>query len=157
MPEATKITHEVPEYIKQERGVLWYAIAVLLGAALIVYAIMNGNFLFAVILVLAGVVMILMSLNEPRMIRLEIDPSGVRLGGKKYSYNQFREFSIIYQPPEINTLYLEFRLPLRERLSIPLGDIDPNVIRNYLLNFITEDLERDEESLTDILSRTLKF
>jgi len=157
MPEATKITHEVLEFTKHDRGLLWYVIALLIGAALLVYSIMTGNFLFAVILVLIGVVMILMSFNEPRTIRLEIDPSGVRLGGKKYSYNQFKEFSIIYQPPEINTLYLEFKMPFRERLSIPMGDLDPNIVRTYLLNFIQEDLERDEESLTDILSRTLKF
>lgn len=157
MPEASKITHEVNEYEKKPRSLTWYIVAVLVGASLLVYAIMTSNFMFAIILVLIGVVMILTSLNEPRKLALEIDPTGVRLGNKKYSYNQFREFSIIYQPPEVNTLYLEFRMPFRERLSIPLGDINPNAVREYLLNFIEEDLEREDESLSDILSRTFRF
>jgi len=157
MPEATKIIHEVSEFSKHDRGLLWYFIVILLGAACLVYAIMTGNFLFAVILVLISVVMILMGLNEPRNVKLEIDPTGVRLGTKKYSFTQLKDFSIIFQPPEINTLYLEFRMPLRERLSIPMGDLDPNIVRNYLLNFLEEDLDRDDESLSDILSRTLKF
>ena len=157
MPEATKIIHEVPEFNNHDRGPLWYFVAILIGAACLIYAIMTGNFLFAVILVLIGVTMILMGINEPRNVKLEIDPTGLRLGTKKYSFNQFKDFSIIYQPPEVNTLYIEFRMPLRERLSIPMGDLDPNIVRNYLLNFIEEDLDRDEESLSDILSRTLKF
>lgn len=157
MPEATKIVHEVPEFLKHDRGMLWYVVVTLLGAACLIYAVMTGNFLFAVILVLISVVMILMGINEPKNIRLEIDPTGVRIGTKKYSFTQLKDFSIIYQPPEVNTLYFEFRMPLRERLSIPMGDLDPNIVRNYLLNFLEEDLERDDESLSDILSRTLKF
>ena len=79
------------------------------------------------------------------------------MGGKKYDFTEFKDFSIIYQPPEISTLYLEFRMPFRERLSVQLGELNPNEVRAYLLNFIAEDLEREEESLSDILSRILRF
>jgi hypothetical protein len=157
MPQATKIVCEVPEFEKYERSFLWYIAAIVVGIALLAYAVLTSNFLFAIILVLISVIAVLMSFREPKMIKLEIDPTGVRLGTKKFGYNQFKQFSIVYQPPHINTLYLEFRMPLRERISLPMGEIDPNAVRNYLINFIEEDLEREEESLTDVLSRILKF
>ncbi|MDD4995294.1 MAG: hypothetical protein PHW53_02435 [Patescibacteria group bacterium] len=157
MPEITKITHEVPEFIKHERSLLWYIVAFLIAGGLVTYAILSGNFLFAVIVVLIGVIIVLTSFREPRKLSFEIDPMGVAVGGKRYKFTDFKDFSIIYNPPETNTLYLEFRMPLRERLSVQLGDMDPNEVREYLMNFLKEDLEREQESLSDILSRLLKF
>jgi len=152
-----KIQLEIPEYTKYERSLLWYVVAILLDAGLLVYAIMTSNFLFAVILVLITVIIIIMSFNQPRILKMTMDPTGIRIGGKKYEYRKFKNFSVIYEPPEVNTLYLEFNMPLRDRLSIPLGDIDPNNVREYLINYIEEDLERDDETLSDITSRIAKF
>jgi len=152
-----KIELEVPEFTKYERSLLWYVIAIIIGVALLIYSIITSNFLFAVILVLITVIIIIMSFNQPRMLKTVIDPTGIRIGGKKYEYSKFKSFSVIYQPPEINTLYLEFNMPLRDRISIQLGDTDPNEVREYLLNYLEEDLERDDESLSDITSRIAKF
>lgn len=152
-----KIELEVSEYTKYERSLLWYVITFAVGAGLLIYAILTSNFLFAVILVLITVIIIIMSFNQPRILKMVIDPTGIRIGGKKYEFRKFKNFSVIYEPPDVNTLYLEFDMPLRDRLSIPLGDADPNMVREYLLNYIVEDLERDDESLTDITSRIAKF
>jgi hypothetical protein len=40
-------------------------------------------------------------------------------------------------------------------VSIPLGDTDPNILREHLLKFVKE--KRHEESITETLSRLLGF
>jgi len=40
-------------------------------------------------------------------------------------------------------------------ILIPLGDTDPNIIREHLLKFLKE--ERHEESITQTISRLLGF
>lgn len=153
----TKINWQAPEFMKYERSLLWYLIFFIVGGLLLAYAIYTSNFLFAIILTLIAIVLIFSSFRQPRNFNVEIGQTGIKIGTRNYPYSQFRNFSIVYQPPEINTLYIEFKAPLRERLSLSMGELNPNQVRSYLLQYIIEDLEREEESLTDILSRILRF
>ena len=43
---------EYPSFEKHRRGTMWYIIAMLITGALIVYAVVTSNFLFAVLIVL---------------------------------------------------------------------------------------------------------
>lgn len=124
---------------------------------MLVYSIATSNFLFAIIIVLIVVVMILSAVREPKNIKFELGLTGVKVDTKNYNYNQFKNFAIVYQPPEVNSLYLEFKMPFRERLSVPMGEMNPNNVRTHLAKFIEEDLEREDETLSDILSRILKL
>ena len=42
-------------------------------------------------------------------------------------------------------------------MSIPLEDIDPNEVRETLLPYTHENLDRTEETLTDLFSRLYKI
>ena len=148
---------EVDEYPHHSRSVLWYGIMGVLGVALIVYAIATANFLFAVIILMLGVIMLLGSFVAPDRTDVMITSTGVVLGDMYYDFDAIQDFSIAYDPPDVKVLYIEFNSPWHPLLSIPLEDQDPNIVREELLPFCVENIERTHETLTDVLRRVYKM
>lgn len=148
---------EVDEYPKHQRSKTWYVLACLVGVALIVYAIATANFLFAVIILMIGVIMLLSSFKEPDRIPVVITNTGVLIDDTYYDYDHVRDFSLIYDPPHSKLLYIDFHSRLQPILPIPLEDTDPNEVRRALLPFCAENLKRNEERLTDIARRMYKL
>ncbi len=151
------LSWQVDEYQRVERSARWYLIAGVIAVALIVYAVATANFLFAVIILMAGVVTLVTSFTAPRRIDVVITDQGVAIGERFYEYKKLRDFSLAYQPPEIKILYLDFASPLNPLLSIPLEETDPNDVRDALLGYCRENLDRTEETLTDRLRRVYKL
>lgn len=148
---------EVDEYPRHTRSVYWYIIGAIVGVALVVYAIATANFLFAVIILMIGVITLLSTFLPPDKIPVVITNTGVVVGDMYYDYDAIRDFSIAYDPPEIKYLYFEFLSPWQPLLSIPLENNDPNEIREHLLSYCMENLDRTEETLTDIMRRLYKM
>ncbi|MBI2098958.1 hypothetical protein HYT45_00915 [Candidatus Uhrbacteria bacterium] len=147
----------VPEYVKYDRGPFWYVGAAIAAALLLFYAFRTGNFLFAVILVMFGIIMFLNSVGAPHEVRFELTERGIIWGNKYYPYLGVRGFWVVYQPPEIKNLYIEFKSALKPRLQVPLLDQNPVAIREALKKVAREDTTRADEPLSDFLGRVLKL
>jgi|WetSurMetagenome_2_1015567.scaffolds.fasta_scaffold140601_2 hypothetical protein len=147
----------VKEYEKHERGKKWYIIAGLLAAALLVCAVLTGNYLFTLIIALAFIILFLQDLQQPIEVPFAIAETGIIVGNKFYSFSDFTNFWLIYNPPEVKNIYFLSNNLIKHRLQIPLMDNDPRPIRDYLAKFIKEDLEQEEEPLSDRLGRVLKL
>ena len=106
-----QVLHEwsVQEYEKHERGLRWYVFMGTVGVALVVYALFTGNFLFAVIIVLFAIILFLQSHQEPTKILFQITDLGLVIGSRFYPYSELNNFYLVYNPPEVKTLFLEQR------------------------------------------------
>ena len=148
---------EVDEYPMHQRSKLWYILAAVIGVALIVYAVATANFLFAVIILMVGVITLLSSFVPPDRVPVLITNTGVVVSDMYYDFQAIKDFSIAYDPPHVKNLYFEFHSPWQPLLTVPLEDIDPNEIRDLLLPYCLENLQRVEENLTDVLRRLYKL
>ena len=148
---------EVDEYPIHQRSRLWYILAAIIGVALIIYAVATANFLFAVIILMIGVITLLSSFVPPDRVPVVITNTGVVVSDMYYDFQAIRDFSIAYDPPHVKNLYFEFHSPWQPLLTVPLEDIDPNVVRELLLPYCLENLQRIEENLTDMLRRLYKL
>ena len=148
---------EVDEYHKHDRSLAWYIIVSVVAVGLIIYALMTANFLFAVVILMIGIISFLSGMRHPNRVEVHITDNGAQLGSIFTPYKEMKDFSVVYDPPEVKTLYLDFKSALRPMMSIPLEDVDPNTVREALLPFVLEDLERTEETLTDLASRLYKI
>jgi len=154
----------IPEYEKHQRGSRWYLISGALALILAAMSVFTPNFLFdspnylfLIIIILSSVILILIN-NMTEEIDFIITSEGILVGEKFYDYDEFRNFSVLFKPREdLKVLYLEFKAPLKARLQIPLKENDPLIVRENLLSFLDEDLERLDESNVDFLSKLLKF
>lgn len=178
--ESDVISWRIPEYQGEEKTKRWYIIYSLIGVALLAYAIYTQNFIFAIIIVFAAVLLIIFDGGHPGTLEVAISDKGVAVGKEFYDYDQIDDFFIIYQPEEgVKNLYLEFKrfarpsLPeseptryswlfwlvnfARTRFSIPLEDMNPIIIRRNLLKYVKENLERTTIPLSEQLTKLFKL
>ncbi|MFA5030579.1 MAG: hypothetical protein WC495_03260 [Patescibacteria group bacterium] len=146
-----------PEFEDHNRGRRWYIIASIILVGIIIYGIASANYLFAVFFALAAFVYAIRIPRKPRLISLAITEDGLEVHETFYAYKDLEKFWIVYEPPEVKTLYITFTSKIRPLLTIPLESQNPLVIREILLRYLKEDLERDEELLSDVLQRKLKL
>lgn len=153
---AVLFSWQFPEFTHHERSQRWYAWAVVAMVLLLLYAIFTRNFLFAVITIIAALTIALIHRN-PRQINFKITEDGISVNGVFYEYDAIKNFFIIYQPPEVKTLYFELKGFFKPRIPAILGDQDPVKIRTALKRYLTEDLEREHEPVSDQFSRLFKL
>jgi len=167
-----RIKWEVAEFKKPARDKNWYTIAGSLAALMIFFSFFNfrlhpfrlaflganNNFLFALIIVLAIIIMFILESREPKMVKIKLDSEGLTLGQKFYDYDDFKNFCVLYKPKEsVKNLYLEFKNSARFRISLPLRSLDPLLVRNFLKKYLEEDLERTTTPLSEKLTKVLKL
>jgi hypothetical protein len=151
------ISWSFPEFSVPERSKTWYILAFVIGGALLLYSILTANFLFGLIIILAAVIMGIQQHKEAGQVNFGIAEDGVLVGDKFFAYQDIKRFWLVYEPPRIKNLYLEFNSMLRPRLTIPLEDTNPIKVRKILLEHISEDLSKESEPTSEALGRILKI
>ncbi|MBT3230575.1 hypothetical protein HN358_02220 [Candidatus Uhrbacteria bacterium] len=151
------VSWEAWERPPNDRSRNWYIIASVIGAALLVYCVITANYLFAVIVLMMGVILLMNGLKRPKRVEVHVTDMGIVFGNTYNDFKDIKEFAIVYEPPIVKTLYVDFNSVLRPMISIPLEGVDPNAVREALLPYAFENLEREEETLTDILRRLYKM
>ena|SRR3989338_9807760 len=153
------VLHEwtIQEYEQYERGLAWYVFMILIGLGLVFYSLMTGNFLFALIVVLFAIILFLQSHQMPLQVVFQITELGVVVGSRFYPYSEFESFYIIYNPPEVKTLFLETKSIFRPLLRVPLLDRNPLEVKHSLREFLSEDAEKEGEPLSDRMARNWRI
>ncbi len=153
-----KISWQIPEHDYYKRSWKWYLIASIIAIALIVYAIFTANYTFIIIIVIASALIFFTYDREPNMINFSLEEEGIIFDTRFYDYDEIKNFSVIYKPKEnVKKLYFLLNNSLKPRLSIFLEDQDPVAIRNFLLEYLDEDLERLNEPISETISKKLRL
>jgi hypothetical protein len=148
---------EAPDREARVRGPKWYLIMSAVALLFVIYAVVTGNFLFAFLILLIAIILVLAGNAAPEKTLIQIGKNGVVVGGKMYEFKDLSSFAIIYQPPETKVLYIESNKITQPRLRIFLQDQNPLEIRSHLKGYLNEDLDLQEEHLSDIVARLLKI
>jgi len=147
-----------PEFEKYERTKRWYTVAIAAAALMLLFAFFTANFLFAVIIIVVALIIILHDGREPERVKIAITDEGVTVGKRFFDYDDLKDFSIVYKPRVgVKNLYFEFKNIVRPRLSIPLENMNPLPIREILLKYLPEDLERTDQPISEALARLFKL
>ena len=172
MPENKEqyLRWQIAEYKKHEHSRNWYIAAGVFAliclffsfftfsAGHIVFLGLASNFLFALIIILAAIVVIMNDSQTPAMVDFELGPEGVKIGRTFYDYDVLKNFAVLYKPKEgIKNLYIEFKNTMHLRLSVPLRRMDALTVRNFLVRYLDEDLERNNPPLSEQLTKLLKL
>jgi len=147
---------EIPEFIEHIRSPLWYIAVIVIGLILIIYSIWTANFLFALIVILAAFIVFLRSYRQATNLIFQITEDGLIIGNQFFKYDQIKSFYIIYDPPAVKKLFFLLK-GLYPVFSISLNDKNPLVIRQKLLEYIKEDLDKKNQSIDDQLETIFKL
>ena len=151
------VAWKYPEFIKHERGKWWYVIIFIIIAALLIFSVVTMNFLFAVIVLLLTFIGIFQHFQIPQNIHVKIAEDGIIVRGRLLPFKDLQAFWFVYDPPMAKDLYIQFKSQTKRNLVIPLEDTNPLKVREILENYLVEDLEKEEESFTEVFSRVTKI
>ncbi len=151
------ISWEFPEFQKQNRGLFWYVVSIILSILLLYYSFVTGNFMFIFIIIMVIIITLMQTVKEPMQVEFSITDTGLSIGEKFFPYDEIKDFWIVYEPPEVKKLFINFKSGFRPHLTIELKEQNPNKIRDILSDYIEEDLERENEPFSEELGRWLKL
>ena len=166
---------EFPEHEKPERSRKWYLYFFLIMAGLVILSLFDFNItlfhyadqtfdisfaknpLFIIILVLFLIIYFYTERKDVQNIQIFFAEEGLILHNRFMPYDDFQSFYLIYHPPKIKNLYLQPKNHFKPLVIIPLEDQNPVAVRNLLLEFIEEDLEKEDIPASEGLTRVLKL
>ena len=147
-----------PEYAEHDRGKAWYFIFFLVGGAFIIYSLATSNFLFMVLIIIIWAVIFITSKRKPASLRLNVFEDGVQVEDRRfYAWEDINKFWLIYRPPEAKFVYFNFKSNIRPDLAISLEKANPIKLREFLLQYLEEDLKKEDESMSEVMSREYKI
>ena len=167
--ETKEIIWQIPEYEYNQKDISWNWLVLIITIILFAFAIWQKNFLFAVFIIVAFLMINFMSNRFPSIWQFRMTERGIIIslptGERKkfYSFEDVESFDIhlIAYDAEGNEVgeYKELILKLKSKLSpylkINIYPTDEEKIKNFLLNFISH--QKHEQSLVDSLARLIKF
>ncbi|HAZ16492.1 MAG: hypothetical protein A3H59_01610 [Candidatus Jacksonbacteria bacterium RIFCSPLOWO2_02_FULL_43_9] len=153
----TAFEWDFPEFEKHQHTLGWYIGAGIFTAALLIYALSDGNFLFAILIITFALVVLFHNHTEPILVHCKLDKHGIQVGNEIFEFKHLYRFWLLYEPPQAKNLYIEFKNKVKPRLRIPIENENPLLIRDFLLDHIKEDLEREDLPLSDQFSKLLKI
>ena len=156
--QAGKPVHEwlFPEFVQHERGRTWYISASIVIALFLLFSVWEQNWLFALIIMLFAIIFLLQGRRTPQQMYFGIYEGGITIHKNYHPYENLKQFWIIYQPPDVKTLYFSFKT-VRPDIIISLEEQNPLPIRETLLRFVQEDIEREKENASNEITRLLKL
>jgi hypothetical protein len=148
----------VPEHDKYVRTRSWYIGAGIVAFLMLIFAFYTLNFLFAVIIIIVSAIIFWRDTQESEIVDVFLTTEGVIIGRKFYDYEELKDFCLLFKPRDnVKHLYFEFKNSLKQRLSISIDDQNPLSIRETLLKYLPEDLERTEPPISEQLAKIFKL
>ena len=148
---------KTPEFVQYNRSPAWMPIIYVIAAVTLIYAIWTMNFLFAVLIVLSVIIIYIYAQRKPRILDVAIMKKGVKINGTFYTYeDDLENFWILYNPPDLKTLGFKRQQSFFPNLIIQLGDQNPLKVREFLLQYLDEDVAQNE-GVIDKASRKIGF
>jgi len=148
---------EINEFNKHERNKKWYIVVAVIVTAILVYAVLNVNYLLGVIILLLVFILIFQHYQEPKRLAVKIGEDGLMIGNRYIPHVKFSSFWLAYDPPVVKNLYFDFANGSSRHISVPLEDANPLLVREILEQIMDEDLEKENEVMEDYLSRKFKI
>jgi len=138
------------EYRYHRKSLNWFVGVIGLALILLIIALWQQNFLFAIFTVIAAGLVVFWGKERPRRLQFTLDKKGLWINRCLYEYKQFDGFAF-----SENRLQLRYRQHFRPYLTIPLPEKKNRALREQLLVILPE-IEYNE-SLIEALGDWLGF
>ena len=140
MENQTILEWQSPEHHFDKKTNDWYWIlgVICLGAS--VLAFWFGNFLFGIFIIIAGATVGMLSYKETKIVSIKINMKGIIFGKYLYPWASYRSFWIEDEHTHGARILMRSANSYLPLTIIPINEeIDPNDIRDILLEFLEEE------------------
>jgi len=150
------ISWHAPEYEYSPKSSMWYWVSVFLALILIIFAIWQKNFLFAVFVFIAELIVFAVADKRPKIWEFTIDEKGVYIGKNKfYPYDQLEAFDVHINEVGHDQLVLKIKKKISPIVAINIYKEEREKIKEFLKKYIPH--EQIDISFGDIISKLMGF
>ena len=150
-----EISWRAPEYAYYQKSPDWFWAVGIIAVVLVAVAYFTSNLLFGFLIVVGGAAFALFGARKPNIIRASISNEGLHIGNRLFPYETLQSFWIFYRPGGAKELSIESQKLFMTHIKVPLGEQDPNLVREFLLQFLVEKPQK--ESLVDTVARLIRY
>lgn len=156
-PRESILEWEGREYDHNPKDSDWYWALGIITVAVTIAAILFGNFLFAILVVIAAVALALHAAKLPPVHRFRLVEQGIMIGDDLHPFARMTSFSVLEDldgeyPPMIS---IKTESWLSPHLIIPLEGVDADVVYAYFLHHVDED--EHHHTFPDLVAAWLGF
>ncbi|MEK7138479.1 MAG: hypothetical protein AAB787_03155 [Patescibacteria group bacterium] len=158
--QGKQIAWRAPEFEYHEKTAAWYWTTVLIALIILAFALWQQNFLFAVFVIIAEVLLVIWAEKKPEVVEFVVGEKSIQIGGKRnYSYSELEHYAV---DEESDPDFTRIIFKSKHRTRVKLDMIIPKALADEVLDFLVEEapglLEVDfEVNFLDALERFLKF
>ncbi len=131
------ISWNAPEHIHTEKNNDWYWAVGIITLTAAVLAIMLNNVVFGILIIISAFALVVHSSQKPRIFHYEINDRGIIVNESLYPFLTLESFWIDAHQ-EKPKLLIKSHKTFMPFLAIYIEEVDPEEIRDILLNYIAE-------------------
>lgn len=143
------------EYVYQEKTADWYWALWIIVVAIAATSVLLDNAMLAILIVVAGAALTILSKRPARIVEFEINEKGVVGHGSLYLHNSLESFWVQQLGEREPRLLIKSSKTLMPLIVLPLGDVTIDEARHAMLQYVQE--EELSESLTQMILEYLGF
>lgn len=157
MPQVSVFEWEGREYEHNPKSADWYWALGIVAVAGTVALVLFGNYLLAVLVVVATVAIALHAAKTPPLHRFQLTEHGLFIGEELHPFERMLSFTVLEDiegklPP---ILSIKNESWLSPHLIVPLAEIDVDAVYALLLKHVDEQEHR--HTFTDVVAAWLGF
>jgi hypothetical protein len=133
-----KVEWDAHEYEHKQRSPDWFWAMGIIAVSAAVAAIIFGNIIFAILIIVAVFSLSLYINRPPETIHVIIDEKGITRGAVRYPYDTIHSFWVDEDHPHRKIILRSHKL-LMPLIIVPIADSDAEKLRRILSHYITEE------------------
>lgn len=157
MAQGVILEWEGREYDHNPKSSDWYWAVGIIAMASTVASVLFGNYLLAVLIIIAAMSLALHAAKEPPLHRFHLVERGIVIGDDLHTFERMISFSVLEDvngelPPMLS---IKTESWLSPHLIIPLEGVDADRVYDYFLHHVDED--EHHHTFSDVVARLLGF
>ena len=143
---------QAPSFSRKNKDPKWYVISIIFILIAIGYSVWQKDWYVIGIIVIVSAIMFWYVFSvHPKDVSYKITPMGIYIDDKLYPFSEIHSFWMVYNG-NVKSLYLALVKKYLPTVVIGMENVDPLLIKGFLLKKIPEQ-EKRGESLVDKFTR----
>ncbi|KKS04064.1 MAG: hypothetical protein UU82_C0013G0011 [Candidatus Nomurabacteria bacterium GW2011_GWC2_41_8] len=155
MDDNEKLSWSALEYEEKERSRDWFWALGIIVATSSIASIIYGNYFFAILLVLGGVLLGFFAIKKPDVISYELNAKGLKIRNRLYPYENIKSFWVqVGASGETSVkpiLFIHSERAFMPILSMPIDETMAEEIHSVMLSNNVEEKEMKEHPSEKIM------
>lgn len=156
MEKEEKIEWSALEYEEKERSNDWFWALGVIAVAGSIASIIFANYFFALLLIIALILLGFFAIKKPEVITYEVNEKGLKILDRLYPYKGIKSFWVQKRSSDAGTenqpmLFIKTTRIVMPVMSIPIEDIHADGIKGMLLSYNIPEEEMHEHPSIKIM------